>query len=203
MKLVTKYAAALAVGLAVTVLAVYVQVTAPRRHFERFLGAVRDVRVGNTRLDEFKQQLIRSRIASFNSPCHGDRYYVVLTAQNSLLHKMHLAPLTTTIAQVQFQDSVASEISIIVEIDDLEVNGTQTPGTGATVRQGLDPKSCSQNLKSFVTQKGPYHWVLVDMDSCIAPQARAAALAINKSCLTKLRGCRTGEEIAPKVFGTL
>ena len=88
------------------------------------------------------------------------------------------------------------------KIDDApDANGAMYPGTGATVHQATDTRSCNQHYSTYARQNGQHYWAVVTMDSCVLPEDRAKALAINSGCLAKIGGCKSPEGILPQVFG--
>ena len=122
--------------------------------------------------------------------------------KNTVLHALHLAPLTAANATVEFKDGVASEIKVMVEVADAaDATGRMYPGTGATIVQSAEKKSCNQNYISLIKERGTHTWAIVTMDSCVLPPNRAKALDVNSACLARLGGCRTGAAILPSVFG--
>ena len=102
---------------------------------------------------------------------------------------------------MQFKDGIASEIFIWVELEDVPDDSEGIyPGTGATVHLGAATRSCNPHYSTFVkANNGGRRWRVVRMDSCVLPEERAKALAISSGCLARIGGCKTPEEILPRV----
>lgn len=180
----------------------YLVITSPPRSLRHFLKEIGTVQIGKTTLEDWRKQVAPAHLSNVTFTCIQQACSVSWSGNNRLLHKLRLAPLSGVTASIQFQDGIASDIYIWTEILDApDARGVMYPGTGATVHQTGDPQVCNKHYFSTVMLRGNREWGTVSMDSCVSSEDRAKALAINTGCLTTIGGCKTAEDILPKVFG--
>jgi hypothetical protein len=184
----------------------YLAATSPRRGLDGFLAQVATVEVGKTRLDDWRTQVERAELSSVIIKCDPRTCGIGWRGENGLLQKLHLAPRTVVDASVGFEDGIASGIYIILVTEKRDDKGEWRDDRGVVVRQSMDvPAACHPhynldlNPRPGVVPRGP--WATVAMDSCVSPQDRARAIAINSSCLTRIGGCKTVESMIPQVLG--
>jgi hypothetical protein len=188
------------IGIALVV--VYFLINSPRRRLDRFLRDVTTVDIDRTRLDDWRKQVEREHLPDVAFACNQQTCTVSWRGNNKLVHKLRLAPLSTVEASVDFKDGIASKINIWTEINDMpDAAEILRPGTGATVRQTGEPNLAISTIPSTSRPHGDRHWAVIEMDSCISPEDRARAFAINTACLTTIGGCKTAESIIPQIFG--
>ncbi len=186
----------LIVGLAVG----YVGLTAPQRRIGRFLEETAKVEIGMTRLNDWREQLQAAHVKDSSVSCDENACRVSEEAQVRMLHRLRLAPLSGISASVTFKDGVASEVDAYLEVEDRDVAGAMEPGTGATIHESTQSRSCPQHYCSYVKERWGHPWGVVEMDSGASGEDRAKAFAINTGCLTRIGGCRKLEVILPHVF---
>ena len=192
------------VSVALAVAIIYLVAALPRRSLDHFLKQVATVEIGKTRLDEWRIQVDRGRLSNWDETCDHSICSIVWRGENTPLQRLRLSPRTRVEVDVQFKDGIASGIEVWIEIDDAsDVSGTIYPGTGATVHEAKANQLCNSHYSSYVKARGQRSWGVVTMDSCVLPEDRARALAINTACLTRIGGCKRVDEILPQVFGQL
>jgi len=189
----------------VSMAAVYSAVTSPRRSLDRFLAQVATVEVGKTRLDEWRRRVERDKYSIFTTGCDQQTCGIGWRGENGLLQRLHLAPRTVVDASVGFEDGIATGTYIILTIGKRDEHGEWRDDKGVVVQQSRTkiPSECLQDYRVDVLKRygiGDRFWATVGMESCVAPAARARAIAINTSCLTKIGSCKTVEEMLPRVF---
>jgi hypothetical protein len=191
--------------VAVALVAVCLVVAWPRRNLDRFLTQITTVKIGVTKLEDWRGQVEGAHLLNVNVKCDQRTCGIGWTGENKLLQRLRLAPRTVVTAGVGFKDGVADEIYILLSILKRNDQGDWLDDKGVVVRQSSDaPLPCDHRYKLEVKQRygvGDRNWATVAMDSCVSPEDRAKAIAINTGCLTKLGGCKTVEEMAPQVFG--
>jgi hypothetical protein len=191
-----------AVILLVAAVALYVNATSPQKELNRFLNQVATLEVGKTELPDWRTRLERAHLSNWSMACDQQTCNVRWRGENKLLHKLRLAPRSVVECDVQFKNGIASGMDIWVEIDDTaDASGAMYPGTGVTVHQATDSRSCNQHYSTYTKQKGQRYWGVATMDSCVLPEDRARALAITTGCLARIGGCKSPEAILPQVFG--
>ena len=187
----------------VALLAVWL-VNQPRRNFDRFLKEVATVEMGKTKLDEWRRQLDEEHISNVALKCAQQTCGIGWSGENRLLRKLRLAPRTVVSVSVGFKDGIADEIYILLSILKRNDQGDWLDDRGVVVRQHTDvPLTCDPQYRLDVRQHsgvGDRYWATVAMDACVSPADRTKAIAINTSCLTKIGGCTTVEEMIPPVF---
>jgi hypothetical protein len=194
------------VSLAVvlTIVFVYLAVMSPRRNLERFLRQVATVEIGKTTLEDWRGQVARAQISNLVLNCQQLDCGFGMRTENKLLYKLRLAPRSGVDASVGFKNGIASEIYIIFVIARKNDKGEWYDDKGIVVQQSTDqPGACHPHYGLLVKNRnvvGDRYWARVSMDSCVAPEDRVKALAINTVCLTKLGGCKTVEAILPQVL---
>ena len=193
--------ASVAVALAI----MYLLINSPRRSLDRFLREVATVEVGKTKLEDWRKQVERAQLSSVTFRCDQRACEIGWRGENRLLQRLRLAPRSVVDAGVGFKDGIASEIYIILVMAKLDDKGEWHDDRGVVVRQSTDvPSACDQHYHLEVKQRygvGDAYWATVAMDSCVSPQDRAQAIAINSSCLTRVGGCKTVEAMIPQVLG--
>jgi len=115
-----------------------------------------------------------------------------------------VSPPTILDASVGFKNGVAEEIYIAFVVEDRNSQGEWYEARVVAVRLSSEqPEACHPDYILRVhepNQVGGRNWATVNMDSCVSPKARANALAINTSCLTRIGGCKELEVMIPKAF---
>jgi hypothetical protein len=181
---------------------IYLVVTLPRRSLDHFLKQVAMVEIGKTKLDDSRIQVERAQLSNWNQTCDHSPCSIGWRGENKLLQRLRLSPRTGIEADVQFTDGIASGIDVWVEIDDApDVAGIMYPGTGARVHEARGNQPCNSHYSSYVKAHGSRSWGVVKMDSCVLPEDRTKALAINTACLTRIGGCKNVDEILPRILG--
>jgi len=190
------------VSVTVAVAIIHLVVTLPRRSLDHFLEEVATVEIGKTKFDDWHIQVQRAHLSNWNEICDQSKCRIVWRGENKLLRRLWLSPRTGVEVDVEFKDGIASGIDVWIEIDDAsDVAGIMYPGTGVTVHEAKADQLCNSHYSSYVKLRGQQSWGVVTMDSCVFPEDRAKALAINTTCLTRIGGCKKVDEILPQVFG--
>jgi hypothetical protein len=191
--------------LAIAISAYYAFIIKPRRELDRFLTNINTVEIGKTGLENWRQQLQRSKISNFQVICREGSCGIGSRLENSFLTRLKLAPKTVVSAGVDFRNGVASEIYILMVVMRRNDEGQMYEDKGVVVRQSTDrPTSCHQHYDVLVHQRygiGDRYWATVAMDRCVGSEDRAKAIDINTHCLTRLGGCNTVETMLPKILG--
>jgi hypothetical protein len=205
MKKTILIAAASALAL-VSLAVICLAVISPRRSLDRFLAQVATVQVGKTRLDDWRTQVERAQLPNLIVKCDQRTCGIGWRGENRLLSRVHLAPRTVADASVGFEDGIASGIFIILEVEKRDEKGDWQDDKLVVVRQDITriPMACRQDYRLNVQKRygvGDRYRALVGMDSCVSPENRARALAINTACLTRIGGCKTVESMIPQVLG--
>ena len=163
------------------------------------------VEIGKTSLEDWRRQVERRHLSNVSFKCDQRAYGIGWRGENKLLQRLRLAPNTVVDASVGFKDGIANEIYIAMSTLKRTDQGDWLDDKGVVVRQTSDaPLACDHHYKVDVKQRygvGDRNWATIAMDSCVSPEDRAKAIAINTGCLTKLGGCKTVEEMIPRVFG--
>jgi len=184
--------------LAIIVACVYIW--RPRRDLDHFLREVSKVEVGKSTLADWQGQSGQSQLASLMFACNQDTTCFGLRTENKLLHELRLAPLAVVDVSVAFKDGVASEVYILLVVKGNDDKGQSYGDMGVVVRETTERPSACHPGYNLLTHQRSGVWATVGMDSCVSPENRAQALAINTSCLTKIGGCKTVEAMIPRVF---
>lgn len=185
---------------AVVIASAYLGGTAPKRRFNRFLQAAAAVQIGRTTWREWETICRRYRLSAVVNDCRSNLCVVTYADSNSVLRLSRLAPPSAVVAELTFRDGVAAEMYVWFEIDARTATG-QEPESGATLHEVASPTSCNKGYSAYMKRHGAGQWAVVTMDSCVLPQYRMKALAINSSCLSQPGGCGSGEQLLPEVFG--
>ncbi len=178
--------------------------SSPRRSLDRFLAHVNEVRLGSTTMDDWRKGVQKANLSNVTSTCDQKTCVTSWHGQNTIWHKLHLAPLTVAQVDVTFGNGIASEIDIALVTQAKNERGEMYDDTGVIVRQTMDgQENCEPAYKVLTRQRyhaGEKSWATVKMDSCVTAKLRANAFAINTACLTKIGACQTFKEILPQVF---
>jgi hypothetical protein len=196
--------ALLLLSLAVVISTIYMIVTSPRRRLDTFLRDVATVEVGKTRFDEWLAQLERDQHLKFRPRCDGGSCSIAWSEENKLLRTLHLAPRTLARATVEFSDGVASKIHINLWTMKRNESGQWDDDKGVVIVQTMERSSACHLQYTLEREVRAIHggeWARITMDSCVSSENLARALAINPSCLTRIGGCKTVEEMLPQVLG--
>ena len=189
---------------AVVAMLAFIAVTAPRRDLDCFMREVGTVEVGKTKLEDWRHKVAEAQLAGLNFVCDQQNCGVGLQRENKLLHKLRIAPPTIVDASVGFKNGVADGIYIALIVGGRNGQGEWYDDKGVVVRLSSDqPNDCHPDYALRVknrNQVGDRYWATVSMDSCVSPEARAKAVAINTACLTQIGGCKEVEEMIPKAF---
>jgi hypothetical protein len=188
--------------LAITCL--YVVATSKQRDFGRFLRQLSTVQLGKTTPEQWKKDVNRASLPNAVIQCQGNSCGSGLRVDNQFVHQLRLAPLTIAGASVEFQDGVASEVFVILEVEAVDKVGQQYPNKGLVIRETSEkPNSCQQEYRAQVGKRyspGDRSWGTITMDRCVSAADRAKALALNVGCLSKIGGCKTIDQMNPTVF---
>jgi len=192
-------------SLATTIAVMYLVITSPRRSLDRFLAQVATVEIGKTRFEDWRTQVERAQHSKVNVVCDLRKCGIGWNGENRLLSKLHLAPRTAADVSVGFEDGIASDIFIILSVAKHDEKGNWWDDKTAVVHQHVtgNPLACSQDYGINVQNRygvGERNRAIVAMGSCVSPENRSKALAINTSCLTRIGGCKTVESMLPQVF---
>ncbi len=170
------------------VVSMYLLIISPRRGLDEFLKQVAKVEIGKTKLEDWKKQVDRTRIANLFFKCDGEACSIGWHGENRLLRKLRLAPRTGVHASVSFKNGTADTIFIILEVLHRDDKGEWVDDKVAVVRQSMDGAAdCDPHYKVRKRWDG----VGVGMGPCVSRQDRDRALAINTSCLSHIGGCKT------------
>jgi hypothetical protein len=194
------------VSVAVALAIAYEVISSPRRSLDHFLREVAAIEVGKTKVEDWRRQVDRAQLSHVTFKCDQRTCGIGWHGENSLLRRMRLAPRTIVDASVEFKDGIASEIYIILVIQKRDDKREWHDDRGVVVREIADSSSvCDQHYRLNVKERnrvGDRYWATVAMDSCVSPEDRARAIAINSSCLTRIGGCKTVESMIPQVLGS-
>jgi len=171
-----------------------------RLQAERFLISFKTLEVGRSRINEVSSLATkyhgawRSRPTSgAGSPCGDGASVVEFVFDNYLLHKFYGYSMTRFDATIYVKDSLVCFRSISM---DTVVHGVDGMYDGVFVEEfRRTPFSAP-----FSAGRLDHVEVSVTMDVRAPADARDAALTFNLDCLTKVRGCRDTEEIAPAIW---
>ena len=184
-------------------LTLYFHVLSPQRELDRALMELGTVEIGKTQLPDLRTRIADAHFANWKVVCDQQRCSALSRIENTFLHQLHLAPKTVVAPEIEFKNGVASKIHIWVEIlSSPNVAGAMYRTIGATVYQAADTGNCNAHYSADIRVRGAERWAIVTMGPCVTLQDRSKAFAINRRCLTRIGGCKSGEQILPKVFGT-
>ena len=188
--------------LAITCL--YVVATSKQRNLGRFLRQLSTVELGKTTPEQWKKNLNRGSFPNAVVQCQGNSCGSELRVDNQFVHRLRLAPLAIAEASIAFQDGVASEVYVILEVEGVDKVGQQYPDKGLVIRETSEkPNSCHQDYHAQVGKRytpEDRSWGTIAMDRCVSAADRAKALALNVGCLSKIGGCKTIDQMNPTVF---
>lgn len=200
----------LAIGfcvLAILTVYGYLKVDLPRKHFEQFISAVREVEVAKTTLDEFRTKMEQKGFSNLALPCKGTTCSFELQVDNTFLHRIRVAPSTVARVSVAFEKGVASEIYILTEVHGSDQNGTVFPERTVVIWQTLGVTSqCPSAYILNIKRRGPSDKISsasIRMDACVSREDKMRALAINANCFSRLGGCKDVEAILPQIFNAI
>ncbi|HLV88632.1 MAG TPA: hypothetical protein VKV39_16730 [Candidatus Sulfotelmatobacter sp.] len=185
----------------VAVLVAYLVFTAPVRQAGRLVKEVSKIEIGATTVDQFRRQLQEAKLTTISITCQASDCTAAGRAEVPSVSRLHLAPPTGIVVSANFKDGIASEVYVWVEIKDHTTAGVIGPGTGATVHESLQSRSCPEHFCTYVRERSGYPWAVVEMDASAPKEIRDRAFAINVGCLTKMGGCKKVSTILPQVFG--
>jgi hypothetical protein len=183
------------------VIASYFLVTAPQRRMQRVLKELSTVEVGSTTIQSWRSRMRAAKLDPSSLTCQGGTCRFSQKVQVRALSRLRLAPASIISTYLTFNDGIASEIYVWFEIDDQRAGKTMQPGTGATVHETQQSRSCPQHYCTYVTDRGGYRWAVIEIDSAASPDDRAKAFGIDIGCLTKFGGCRSARALLPQAFG--
>lgn len=184
----------------------YFFLTAPQRRMQRLLKRLADVEVGTTTIAEWRGRMHADKLDSALLTCGGGNCTFSQKIKISTVSRLRLASPSAIAVSIAFQDGVASEIYVWFEVDDQEVDDQKAgkvrePGTGATIHETQQSRSCLQHYCAYVNDRSGYPWAVIEMDSGAPKEDRTKAFAVNVGCLTKIGGCKSVKSILPQVFG--
>src|SRR5712664_4604205 len=197
--------AVLAVGV-FGIIWLYIVATSDERNLDRFLRQLSTVKIGKTRLEQWREDLNRAKVSNVLVRCQERTCGFDLRVENQSLHKMLLAPLTVIDASVGFQDGLASDVYVGLAVQGVNDKGQSYDDKGLVIRETSDvPGSCHPQFHLSVGRRyaepGDRSWATIAMDPCASAPERDKALAINVDCLSKIGGCRNIEQMNRHVFG--
>lgn len=122
------------------------------------------------------------------SPQTGDRIFDT-RVENGLLHSLHICPPTVVSLSITMRGDQLRGIILVM------FTGSEEEATaGVWVQEWFD----SGTAKDFyVNKKDKPLKATVEFSSAAPKAERQRALALNASCMVKLGGCRSAEEILP------
>lgn len=179
----------------------YFFVTAPQRRMRRFLKELANVEVGKSNIADWRRQVKAANLPRESLLCDGGNCTISQKAQVRSISRLRLAPPSSMTASVSFQNGIASEIYVWLEIDNQKTAGATQPGAGATIHETLESRSCPLHYCTYITDRSGHPWAVVEMDSAASAEERAKAFTLNIGCLTKFGGCKTARAMLPSVFG--
>ena len=145
----------------------------------------------------------RSSVPGYSFGCKDDKCGIGWRRENTLLQRLHLAPPTVIDCSVGFKGGVASSVYIAVAVAGHDSNGHWRDERGVVVQQNTEGKeSCNPHYRISVRKRevtGETYWGTVAMDGCVLTQDKARAMAVNTSCLTRIGGCKTLEDMLPEI----
>lgn len=180
---------------------IYIVSIIQQRPIHLFLAQIPKIQMGSTTLDEWQLWLRDKGLHDTVLACEAGSCVVSEHKENRLLHKLRLAPLCGITAYVNFRNGIASEVQVLVEIDDRDIGTAKEPGTGATVHWSVQARSCPQHYCTSLKEKWGHTWAIVELDSAVSKTDLDRAFAINTNCLLRIGGCKKGEAILPQIFG--
>jgi hypothetical protein len=203
---VRKRVTLLAAGAAlVGIAALYLAVTSPERDLNRFLDKLATIEVGKTRLDIWLETVEQMRSPHVIVRCDQRSCGIGWRGGNSILKALRLAPQTIVDASVGFDDGIASEIYIVMEVaEHNEIKDWHQDRIVVVRLSDENPSACHDHYKAELTRRygaGEDNRATVAMDRCVSRGEFTSAVAINTGCLTRIGGCKTIPAMLPLVFG--
>lgn len=183
------------------VIASYFVVTAPQRRMRRVLKELAAVEAGSTTIQSWRSRMRAAKFDTNSLSCQAGTCTFSQKVEVRALSRLRLAPASVISTNLTFNDGIASEIYVWLEIDDQKTGKIMQPGTGVTVHETQQSRSCAQHFCAYVTARAGYPWAVIEMDSAASPDERTKAFAIDIGCLTKLGGCHSARALLPQVFG--
>jgi hypothetical protein len=86
----------------ITLAVIYIFASSPRRSLDPFLVQVNKVRLGSTTVDDWSKGVQRANLSNLTSTCDQKTCVTWWHGQNTMLHRLHLAPLTVGQVSVTF-----------------------------------------------------------------------------------------------------
>lgn len=181
----------------------YYRAVLPAKNLDRFLAAVREVEVGKTKLSDFNATMQQKGLSNLAFPCRDTTCGYSLQLQNTVLHRLRLAPHTIAFAEIAFEKGIASEIHIVLELKGRDRDGSEYREKTVVVRQTSSvgtpcPSRYNLTLKSR-DSAGTISDASLGMDACVSQEDRQKALDINADCLSRIGGCKDVKMFLPQV----
>jgi hypothetical protein len=168
----------------------FLVVRSTKTQAQGFLAAYRTLAVGTTSYDNAKQQLADYRaILKPPSSCTQQECDVVFNIENSLLHRLHLAPPTGLSGTLYFRNDIlvakyvyfGQGMCCVVRVAELLPQAMKS-SKGLDVRVQADDHGSP--MRAFFT-------LAADATS----EQASYAYDFNLSCISKLRGCNSANEL--------
>jgi hypothetical protein len=156
---------------------------------------------------DFKNSMTASSspLFSFSKRCDQRTCGIGWRGGNSILKALRLAPQTIVDASVGFDDGIASEIYIVMEVaEHNEIKDWHRDRIVVVRLSDENPSACHDHYKAELTRRsgaGEDNRATVAMDRCVSRDEFTSAVAINAGCLTRVGGCKTIPAMLPRVFG--
>lgn len=174
----------------------YFVASAPSRQLTRFLREISRVEIGKTSWDDWCAEVVRAKISNVDFQCNQQECSAAQRLKNGIL-----APPSAVLAEVAFQNGVASQIYVAFATQSRKNERIPRDDKGVVIRAPSGAQSCKPVYYARQrNQSGEHFWVDISMNSRTEQDDWTRALAINTRCLTKIGGCRSIEEIAPEAF---
>lgn len=157
---------------------------------EGFLAAYRTLTVGTTSYDNATQQLAKYRsILKVTSGCTQQECDVVFKIENSLLHRLHLAPPTGLSGTLYFRNDIlvakyvyfGQGMCCVVRVAEFSRHNLKS-SEGLDVRVEADDHGSP--MRAFFT-----------LNADATSEQANYAYDFNLSCISKLRGCNSANEL--------
>ena len=133
-------------------------------------------------------------LMSSDEPCIPTSCHLAFGFDNRWLSRIGLAPLTTFIAQLSVSNGKVTWMELLMGAG---------PTTKVLVEEfppGTQSRAYDVNGKLIMAHPSPRAiLIVVQFTPDADPLQKKAALAFNLDCLTKLGGCKYGEEMLPRI----
>jgi hypothetical protein len=192
----------------VSVLSIWIEERLNRLRARDLVAAMQTVRVGASSLPEV-ESLARQFGGVARQPCDASLCNVDFgPIRNSLLAKLHLAPATRLGSRITVQDGTVSYMTVGYDVTSPArtiasadvfvfpiIEERAFPAGGA-------PFEVNVRWGASGSSKPDKRWKIgVRMTPAAPQELQRAAFAFDLSCLTRLGGCTSGDELLPGIAG--